>query len=351
MHLPAILVALLSSPVLQAPAPPAPAEPPSTEPLVRERVIEAPVEELWRVFSTGAGFTKLGPAQAEVDLRIGGRIRTHYDPQGVLGDEGTIENEILAFEAPRMIAFRIAKAPKGFPFPEAKGSTWTVVTLTDVGAGRTHARIAMLGWSADAESQAMRAFFASGNEWTLRKLASAWDPSAAPKAEARAHAVDPLAPVELEAVVAATRSDVWRAWTTAGGWKDFFGAEARIGARPLEALEILFFPSAPAGQRGVEDCRVLSFVPEEMFSFTWSAPPKFPRARAERTWVVVELESLAPATTRLRLRHLGFAEQAAAHPGDAKEWQEVRAYFTSAWPRVLGALTERFAAPAPAPAR
>jgi len=90
MHLPAILVALLSSPVLQAPAPPAPAEPPSTEPLVRERVIEAPVEELWRVFSTGAGFTKLGPAQAEVDLRIGGRIRTHYDPQGVLGDEGDI---------------------------------------------------------------------------------------------------------------------------------------------------------------------------------------------------------------------------------------------------------------------
>lgn len=347
MHLLAILVALLSSSVRQAPAPPpAPPAAPAgsaTEPLVRERVIEAPIEELWRVFSTGEGFTKLGPAQAEVDLRLGGRIRTHYDPQGVLGDDGTIENEILAFEAPRMIAFRIAKAPKGFPFPEAKESTWTVVTLTDVGAGRTHARIAMLGWTGDAESQAMRAFFASGNEWTLQKLASAWDASAAPKAEARAHAEDPLAPVALEAVVAAPRSDVWRAWTTPAGWKDFFGAEAKIGARPLEELEILFFPSAPPGQRGAEGCQVLSFVPEQMFSFTWSAPSKFPRARAERTWVVVELDALSPATTRVRLRHLGFAELAAAHPEDAKEWWEVRAYFTQAWPRVLGALTERFA--------
>jgi uncharacterized protein YndB with AHSA1/START domain len=208
----------------------------------------------------------------------------------------------------------------------------------------------MLGWAEDAESQAMRSFFATGNEWTLRKLASAWDPSLAPQETARAHSASPLAPIVVETVVAAPRADVWRAWTTPEGWKAFFGAEARIGAVAGAPFEVLFDPSAPPGSRGAEDCTVLSFVPEEMFSFTWSAPPKFPRARAVRTWVVVDFEALSPRATRVRLRHLGFEQQAAAHPADLAEWEGTRAYFAAAWPHVLRALAASFEAQEPAPA-
>lgn len=315
---------------------------PATGPLVHEALLEAPVAEVWEVFSTGDGFRKLGPAQAEIELSIDGRIRSHYDAQGALGDDGTIENRILAFEPERMISFRIERAPKGFPFPEASKRTWSVVTLTALAARRTHVRLAMLGWDASPESQKMRAFFDAGNAWTLKKLASVWDTGAAPDPAAPPHAADPLAPVVLEATVAAPRADVWRAWTTSAGWKQFFGAEARIGARPGEPFEILFDPSAPPGERGAEGCTVLSSVPGEMFSFTWNAPPKFARARAERTWVVVELEPLSAGATRVRLSHLGFAEQAAAHAGAEQEWREVRAYFSQAWPRVLGALRAHF---------
>jgi uncharacterized protein YndB with AHSA1/START domain len=39
---------------------------------VNEGVINAPIQEVWKVFSTSEGYKALGPALAEVDLRIGG---------------------------------------------------------------------------------------------------------------------------------------------------------------------------------------------------------------------------------------------------------------------------------------
>ena len=148
------------------------ASPANLDPLVVERTLDAPPAEVWAAFATAEGFRKLGVAKAAVDLRIGGRIRTHYDPQGTLGDEGTIESEILAHEPGRMLAFRIARPPKGFPFPEsAWETTWTILTLADLG-GRTHLRLAMLGWTADPPSQAMRAFFTKRRPTSARPMTS-----------------------------------------------------------------------------------------------------------------------------------------------------------------------------------
>ena len=43
---------------------------------MNEGVIDAPIEEVWKIFSTSEGYKALGPALAEVDLRIGGTIRS-----------------------------------------------------------------------------------------------------------------------------------------------------------------------------------------------------------------------------------------------------------------------------------
>lgn len=51
-------------------------------------------------------------ALAEGDLRIGGEIRTHYKPDGQLGDAEGIVNEILAFEPERMLAIRVKRRPR-----------------------------------------------------------------------------------------------------------------------------------------------------------------------------------------------------------------------------------------------
>src|SRR5262245_49115153 len=81
------------------------------EPQVTEGFVNAPVAEVWRIFTTSEGFLATGAAQADVRLEVGGEIRSHYDPKGRLGDAETIVNENLAYEPERMLAIRIKQAP------------------------------------------------------------------------------------------------------------------------------------------------------------------------------------------------------------------------------------------------
>lgn len=137
---------------------------------INEGIVAAPPEEVWEVFSTSEGFKILGVAQAEVDLRIGGTIRSRYGEDGYLGDAETIENVILAYEPPVMMAFRIQKPPQSFPFKTAWQKPWTVVTLTALENGTTHLRMASVGYGDDEESIAMRKFFEYGNQLSLETV-------------------------------------------------------------------------------------------------------------------------------------------------------------------------------------
>jgi uncharacterized protein YndB with AHSA1/START domain len=300
-----------------------------------EGIIKAPIAEVWSVFSTAEGFKKLGVAQCELDLRVGGLIRTHYNPKGALGDNNTIHNEILSFEPLRMISFRIKQPPAGFPFAEQTWkAAWTVITLTDLGDNQTHLRIAGLGYPDTDDGRKMAQFFKAGNTWTLQRLQQAHGGEAARPLD-QAHAADPLAPITIERTVDLPAAEVWNLLATAEGWQQTMQADAAIELRPGGKFEVHLNPRAPEGQRGSEGCTVLSFIPRRMLSFTWNAPPNFAHARRQRTWVVVHFDELAPRRTRLRIDHLGFSEMAADHPLHRGEWEQVRAYLHEAWPKVL----------------
>jgi uncharacterized protein YndB with AHSA1/START domain len=152
------------------------ADSPDPHEQVTEGLVNAPVAEVWRLFTTAEGFKATGVAYADVDLRIGGLIRSHYDPKGQLGDPETVVNEILAFEPERMLAMRIKEPPASFPHREAVAGTWTVIYFTPAGADMTLVRIVGMGYRDDAPSQAMREFFAKGNRWTLDELTRRYRP-------------------------------------------------------------------------------------------------------------------------------------------------------------------------------
>lgn len=137
---------------------------------VHEGVIDAPSEAVWNVWATADGYRRLGPALADIDLRVGGLIRSKYQNTGTLADADAIYNRILAFEPGRMIAFAIDRPPVGFPFKDAWKHTWTVVTLTPINSTQTHLRIASLGFGNDEEALKMRQFFEGGNAATLKLL-------------------------------------------------------------------------------------------------------------------------------------------------------------------------------------
>jgi uncharacterized protein YndB with AHSA1/START domain len=146
------------------------------EPQVTEGFVNAPVAEVWRLFTTADGYLATGVAHADVRLAIGGEIRSHYDPKGKLGDAETIVNEILAYEPERMLTIRIKQAPASFQHRDAVAGHWTVLYFNPAGENMTHVRIVGLGYDDTPGSQAARKFFAEGNRWTLDHIAKRYWP-------------------------------------------------------------------------------------------------------------------------------------------------------------------------------
>ena len=148
----------------------APASAQDVSPIVHEGIVEASLERIWTAFTTSEGLRSWLAPHAEIDLRVGGLMRTNYNQQGQVGDPQTIENTILSFEPGRMLSIRVSKAPDNFPFPNAVRQMWSVVYFEAAGSGRTTVREVSLGFSTDEESQRMRAFFNQGNATTLNQL-------------------------------------------------------------------------------------------------------------------------------------------------------------------------------------
>lgn len=303
-----------------------------TTSVTSEGVIHTPVAEVWKAFSTAEGFRKLGVAQAVLtEFKPGGLFLTSYDPKAEVSEtsDAAIVTEIVAFEPGRTLVTRIKKPPMGFPFMEAYKKVWTVISLADLGEGRTNVRVTMVGFGPDEESQKMRDFFRAGNAYTIKVLQSKLEGTEMPKGAA--HAEGKLDPIELTQVVNLPKDQAWKLYTTAEGWKALFKQEPDIGAVPGEA----FVPF-----KGTEGNKILAIVPGEMFAHTWNAPAKFTFAKEHHTWVVVNFEELSPGVTRVKLRHYGFEELTAKHPDHAAEFEQIRAYFRQAWPRVFKAMAE-----------
>ncbi|HAQ62186.1 TPA: hypothetical protein DCR49_09380 [Candidatus Delongbacteria bacterium] len=124
-------------------------------------------------------------------------------------------------------------------------------------------------------------------------------------------------------------SEVWKKWTTHEGLKTFFGADNNIELKLGGAFEIYFIEKNSYGLKGSEGCKILSFLPEKMLSFSWSAPPQFPdiRNHEHKTWVVVNFRIMPNTSTEVEINHLGWL--------DGEEWDKVYDYFDKAWDTVL----------------
>lgn len=136
------------------------------------------------------------------------------------------------------------------------------------------------------------------------------------------------------AVINLTVKEAWSKWTTHEGLLSFFGKDNNVELKLSGAFEIYFLIDNPYGLRGSEGCKVLSYLPEKMLSFSWNAPPIFPEIRKSeyKTWVVVEFYTVDENQTRITLTHLGWP--------DGDNWSLVFDYFDKAWAAVLNQFKE-----------
>ena len=82
--------------------------------LTASDIVHATPTQVWQAFTTREGQESWQVSHADIDLRVGGLMRTHYNPEGRIGDEDTINNEVLSYDPERMLSFRIVRPPKQF---------------------------------------------------------------------------------------------------------------------------------------------------------------------------------------------------------------------------------------------
>lgn len=143
-----------------------------------------------------------------------------------------------------------------------------------------------------------------------------------------------LRALEVETTVSAEPLEVWQAWTSKEALQKWWPVpDANIELRIGGPFELMMTMSLPAGLRGSEGCRILSYVPGELLSFTWNAPPTLP-LRSSNTWVAITFRPTDEGT-RVRLVHTGFLT--------GTDWDDYLAYFTEAWSYVLDLLSNHWA--------
>lgn len=151
---------------------------------VHEAIINGPMDLVWRLMTTERGMETWLAPQADVDLRVGGLVRTHQDPKGTLGDPQTLVNRVLSLEPGRKFAFRVDRAPQGFPLGPFLVGTWYDVALDPLPRDRTRVRCVGHGFPPGPAAFAIRPAFDKGTEMALAELEKAVE-RAQPKRAAR----------------------------------------------------------------------------------------------------------------------------------------------------------------------
>jgi uncharacterized protein YndB with AHSA1/START domain len=139
-------------------------------PLKHEGIIDAPVAEVWKAFTTKEGLESWMVAKASFDLKVGGKMQTTYNKEATLGDEHTIENTIRAYVPERMLSIQCTKTPKGFPFTELFTKTWSVCYFEPINDKQTRVRFVGMNYGTDDESKQLRRFFEVGNGQVMQSL-------------------------------------------------------------------------------------------------------------------------------------------------------------------------------------
>lgn len=140
--------------------------------LTHSVLIHMPADELFRQFTTPEGIVNAwSVAAAKVDFRVGGQIRTSYEPGADLDAPTAIVNTILSFEPGRMLSLK-ATAPAGAPewLQLVCNGTHSVIRFEPVSPHVTRLSITGIGYGTGGAWDEAYAFFERGNAWTLDQM-------------------------------------------------------------------------------------------------------------------------------------------------------------------------------------
>lgn len=117
--------------------------------LVKEVVVKAPVEAVWKAWTTSEGITSFFAPEAIVEPRPDGKFFIHMNPYAPPGMKGADDMRVLAVQENRMISFTWNAPPH---LPEARAQrTYVTVRMQPAGEGQTRVTIFHGGWGDGGE--------------------------------------------------------------------------------------------------------------------------------------------------------------------------------------------------------
>ena len=132
--------------------------------LVQEVWIEARVADVWEAYTTAEGWMAWAAPKAEVDLRVGGTIRTAYS--GIdLGEEGTNTLRILNYVPNELLTLK-ADLSKNWPdvMKQDAEKLSNVILFDAISEEWTRIRSFGIGYGDSPEYENLMQFFIAGNE-------------------------------------------------------------------------------------------------------------------------------------------------------------------------------------------
>jgi uncharacterized protein YndB with AHSA1/START domain len=139
--------------------------------LTQEILINANVGKLWKAYSTPEEWKKWVTPVVEMDFRINGTIKSHYDSTASIGDKGTIVTHILNYIPYQLITMQ-AELNENFPafMKGEEKNLYSIVKLEELSAEKTKLTIYGIGYNNEQQWRDLLKFFIQGNEMTLNKL-------------------------------------------------------------------------------------------------------------------------------------------------------------------------------------
>jgi uncharacterized protein YndB with AHSA1/START domain len=137
--------------------------------LVQKVLISAPLEDVWMAYTTAEGWTGWAAPNAEIDLRVGGTIRTAYE--GEVGGNKTNTLQIVNYVPNRLLTLK-ADVSKNWPDIMQKDADKlsNVVLFETNGPNETQVQSFGIGYSDTPEYQQLLNFFIPANEALLKNL-------------------------------------------------------------------------------------------------------------------------------------------------------------------------------------
>jgi len=139
--------------------------------LIQEFIVNSPIDSVWNAYTTKKGWESWAVPLAEVDLKVGGYIKTNYNKAGKIGDSTTIVTHIINYAPKKLITLQ-AEITDNFPEfmkKEAK-DFYNIIYFNEIEKGKTSVKSYGIGYKNNPKYLSLLKYFIPANEKLLMNL-------------------------------------------------------------------------------------------------------------------------------------------------------------------------------------